>query len=117
MHHRHRYPKLPDDLPSGKQHSGNNHAAAAVTDAPRKPFWRRKRWIAAAVLWLVVAYPLSLGPAFYCVGRGWLSDSDDIATAFYKPLVYVSTLTGQHDRIGEFGQWWFNLGERHAAAL
>jgi hypothetical protein len=86
-----------------------------TSPAPQRPFWKRKRWIAAAVLWLVSMYPLSLGPAFYCVGRGWLSAGDDVATAFYKPLVYVARWTGQHDRIGDYGKWWMTVGDRHSA--
>ncbi len=43
-----------------------------MTSPPRKPFWKRKRWIAAAVLWLVVAYPLSLGPVVHAEVRGWV---------------------------------------------
>ena len=43
-----------------------------TTLAPRKPFWKRKRWIAAAVLWLVIAYIASEGPVWYAVQRGWL---------------------------------------------
>jgi hypothetical protein len=40
-----------------------------MTDAPQKPFWKRKRWIAAAVVWLLVAYPASLGPVAYVNAR------------------------------------------------
>ena len=36
------------------------------------PRWRKKRWAAVIVLWLVVAYPLSLGPAIYLNARGWV---------------------------------------------
>jgi hypothetical protein len=32
--------------------------------APRKPFWNRKRWIAAAVLWLVLVAPSASFLAF-----------------------------------------------------
>ena len=42
---------------------------------PRKPWWKRKRWIAAILLWVVLAYPLSLWPVAYGVGRGWLPAS------------------------------------------
>lgn len=37
-----------------------------------RPFWKRKRWIAAVVLFLVLAYPASFGPFMYCIVRGWL---------------------------------------------
>ena len=34
-----------------------------MTDAPRNPFWKRKRWIAAAVLWAALAWRRSLPAA------------------------------------------------------
>lgn len=37
------------------------------------PFWKRKRWIAAAVLWLVFSYFAALGPIVYSRARGWIS--------------------------------------------
>jgi hypothetical protein len=39
---------------------------------PPRPFYKRKRWIAAGVHWLGIAYPLSLGPLFYAAGNGWI---------------------------------------------
>ncbi len=38
-----------------------------------RPWWRRKRWPAVAVLWLFLAYPLSVGPYIYCQERGWVA--------------------------------------------
>lgn len=54
------------------------------TDAPRRPWWRKKRWVAAGLLWLPIAYALSYGPASYAVGRGWLGGG---VRAAYAPLV------------------------------
>jgi len=45
---------------------------AGMTESPRKTWWKRKRLIAAILVWLVIAYPLSLWPAAYLAGRGWL---------------------------------------------
>lgn len=53
-------------------------------DKPKRPWYRRKRAWAALVLWLVVAYPLSRGPAEYASVRGWLPPS--YAQAFFGPL-------------------------------
>lgn len=39
---------------------------------PPHPFRKRKRWIAVGVSWLLVAYPLSVGPVNYMDGRGWI---------------------------------------------
>jgi hypothetical protein len=43
-----------------------------MTSPPRRAWWKRKRWWAAGVLWLVVAYLLSVGPLFGLVYRGLL---------------------------------------------
>jgi len=40
-----------------------------MTDAPRKPFWKRKRWIAAAVLSLLISAPMTAGLSAYLMGR------------------------------------------------
>lgn len=53
-----------------------------MTSPSQRTFWKRKRWIAAAVLWLAVAYPVSEGPARYAEYRG---RGPDTAPA-YLPL-------------------------------
>ncbi len=58
-----------------------------MPEPQRKPFWKRKRWIAAAALWLVIAYPMSLGPMNYADARGWVPRSlYGVLNAFYSPL-------------------------------
>lgn len=37
-----------------------------------RPWWHKKRWIAGALLWLLLAWPLSVGPYIYCKERGWV---------------------------------------------
>lgn len=54
-------------------------------DPSPKPRWKRKRWIAAGLLWLAIAYPLSLGPIFYAIGRQWLPPNSLIESA-YAPI-------------------------------
>lgn len=51
----------------------------------RKPWWRRKRWFAVTVLWLLLTYPLSLWPFAYAVGRGWFSET--FGSAIYAPVI------------------------------
>jgi hypothetical protein len=89
-----------------------------MTDAPRKPFWKRKRWIAAAVLWLAVAYPLGMGPTCYICGRGWVPVSA-FHTAYapligllwrIRPAPWPLSLGDQH------WDWWSELADRHNAA-
>lgn len=38
---------------------------------PQRPWWKRKHWIAAGVLWLLLSYPLSYPFLWYCQGRHW----------------------------------------------
>ena len=86
-------------------------------EKPKRPRWRKKRWIAAGLLWLAVCYPLSIGPAVYAFNRGWMTPAiEATATAFYFPLegwgkldlLLSGPLTDYIDWAGE-------LGERHAA--
>lgn len=58
-----------------------------MTAAPHRPWWRKKRWLAAGLLWLVLAYPLGRGPAAYAVVRGWLPVAYE--QTLYAPLEAV----------------------------
>jgi hypothetical protein len=61
-----------------------------MTDAPRKPFWKRKRWIAAAVLWLVILYPASLpGIAWLCRFQFVPRPVTAVLEVFYAPLSWL----------------------------
>jgi hypothetical protein len=86
--------------------------------APQRLFWKRKRWIAAAVLWLVVvSYPVVSGPAAYCVGRGWIAGQT--FNAVYAPVREVATRTGTNVRwMNWISAWAFRgLKDREAASL
>lgn len=65
---------------------------------PKHPLWKRKWVWAALALWLVVAYPLSLGPVAYMVGRGWVSKTQ--ATAVYAPVIYGADALRPHPGLG-----------------
>jgi hypothetical protein len=77
---------------------------------PRRPWWKKKRWGAALLLWLVAAYPLS-GVAFcYAVGRGWVPERAQASPAIvlaYQPLWDLP-------RGEEYGEWCVALGRQHA---
>jgi hypothetical protein len=80
--------------------------------------WRiRRRWLAALALWFVIAYPISVGPAHYCVGRGWLPVR---VLKAYSPLVWL--LPGEPgdgsgfefmNGFNDYNARWWALGERH----
>ena len=82
----------------------------------RRPRWRKKRWWAAGLLWLPVAYSLSLGPASYAVGRGWMSPAVRTASdAFYAPLVgAINRRLPLSEPLAEYANWWAMLGWLHA---
>lgn len=79
------------------------------------PFWKHKRWIAAGVLWLVVAYPISVGPIAYAVERGWILQST--AETYVKPIEAADDAA---EAIGNAYQayvnWCEDVGYRHAAS-
>lgn len=73
--------------------------ANPVTDSTaRLPWWKKKRWGAALALWLAVAYPLSLGPIAYMVGRGWLPVAQ--IQGVYAPLLVAADYFRPHPGIG-----------------
>jgi len=74
------------------------HNHRHLVESPRKPSLRRKRWIAAAVVWLVVVYPLSVLPVAYAVGRGWLPIT--LVQTFYAPVLYGADALRPHPGIG-----------------
>jgi hypothetical protein len=97
---------------------------------PRRPWWKRKRAWAAGALWLAVAYPLSMGPIWYCTERGWLSDpavrtcvelyvAPLFATA--EAMIYAAEAVPRLVRLAldgfdAYGTWWVELGRRHTAS-
>ena len=78
-----------------------------MSDAARKPFWKRKRWIAVAVLWLVLAYPLLCGPLRYAVIRGWLPRSSEPLVVW--PGLAPSRLPIAGDLFWSYHWWWVAL--------
>ncbi len=79
-----------------------------TSPAPQRPFWKRKRWIAAAVLWLVAAYFISAGPTVYAVRCGWLSMP--VAEFAYAPLNdAMNEIPGVDPAFGWYLRWWWGL--------
>jgi hypothetical protein len=83
---------------------------------PRRPWHKRKRTWAAVAVWLVVAYPLSVGPANYAAARGWASIP--LLKTAYTP-VFLAAVALDPSRSGSFivyVDWCGDLGQRHAAS-
>jgi len=64
-------------------------ADLAVDEAWRTSRERRRSRILAVLVWFVTAYPLSVGPAVYAVGRGWVPPAPVVY--FYTPLIGLGT--------------------------
>ena len=98
---------------------------------PERPWWRMKRWVAAAAVGSAVTacylYPLSGGLATYAVGRGWLTRPT--FDALYAPALAVHCRLGPHpgdEDLGPVRLWfgayeedflphWHDLGRRVAS--
>jgi hypothetical protein len=86
-----------------------------VTDRPaRRSWWRKKRWAAALLLWLIlipVLYVLSMGPAVYLFCNGWIGK--EAYEAYATPTFHV--VRRVPDDVGlAFGRyigWWARLGD------
>lgn len=57
---------------------------------PRRHWWRRKRWIAALLLTIALAYPLSFVPAFWVATRLDHGSAEfQFLCRFYRPMAIV----------------------------
>ena len=85
-----------------------------MTEPPRRQWWRRKRtWAAAAVLWLLVAYLLSVGPIAYATERGWITQAT--AEAYARPIeVADDAAEAIGDAYQAYVNWCEDVGDRHA---
>lgn len=89
-----------------------------MTASARRRWWKKKRWRVVLALWVAVAYPASLGPANYALGRGWLDTgpASRTAEAFYLPLVLCGRAAqAAWGWFEGYCDWCRDLGEDHAA--
>jgi hypothetical protein len=63
--------------------------------------WRRRWWVAAGLLLFFVGYPLSIGPAYGLLVRGWLSPF--AYSALYQPLIWCVNL---HPALQDLLRWY-----------
>ena len=77
------------------------------------PRWKRKRYLAALLLFPLVVYPLSLGPLCYAATRGWLAGGPYYAP--YRPIFWLAE-SGPEPLATwtlNYLTWWQELGVRH----
>jgi len=86
-----------------------------MTTSSRKPFWKRKRWLVATVLWLIVLYPLSMGPFMYPFYMDWVPDKAmRVVQVVYGPLGELSQRwPAFDDALNDYCDWWFEVSVRH----
>ena len=62
-------------------------------------------WVTVVVVVVLVAYPLSLGPAVWLTARGFFRDS--AVQSFYMPVLWSAA---QAESLDNFVTWWGSLG-------
>lgn len=68
-----------------------------------RPWWRKKRWAAALLLWAGAAYSAMAGPAVYAVARAWLPSAfHEVA---YTPLWAVIEDTAAEEPVRRYEAW------------
>uniref|UniRef100_A0A7C2K2S0 Uncharacterized protein n=1 Tax=Schlesneria paludicola TaxID=360056 RepID=A0A7C2K2S0_9PLAN len=63
--------------------------------------WRRRSWFALLPVLLLVAYPLSIGPAVLLLAHDWLNF--EVFRSAYYPLLWVSD---HSDALGKVLDWY-----------
>lgn len=69
------------------------------------------------MLLIIAAYPASVGPFFYGVGRGWFPGW--AAGVYLGPILAVVGEPGPSaaaNTFQDYAQWWGDLGDRHRSA-
>ena len=84
----------------------------------RRAWWKRRRWVAAIVLWLLVAHPLSIGPLSYSDTRGWIPGWDEGPAVIFAapPGVIVFCDLPPREAFLAYLDWWDDLAHEHRLA-
>jgi hypothetical protein len=73
-------------------------------DGPKRRWWRKKRWQAFALFWLIAAGPIATGPITYGARRGWLPrQAADEAVRWINRCL---GLIGLRPYAEEYQRWW-----------
>lgn len=83
-----------------------------MTDSPPiRHRWKRRRWIAAAALWLLIAYTVGIGPVTYGFRRGWVPSWAAVPLLLPVHLaLHVPVLRPSVDR---YLRWWNVMALQH----
>jgi hypothetical protein len=73
-----------------------------TAEKSKLPPWKKGRWWAVAVVFLLLSYPALLGPLRYCDGRGWTPPT--LWQVLWAPFNWY------HD---SYLQWWMDLAWEH----
>lgn len=91
--------------------TSRDQESAFPMTAVRRPWWKWKRWWAAVVVWLLVAYPASLGPVFYLFGRGAISG--EAAAGYSRVYALARPDSSPTDFDRRYISWAADVGLRH----
>ncbi len=83
-----------------------------MTAPARGPWWKKKRYAAALVVWLPLLYAMTAGPVSYGVGRGWVDPRTSLA--LYRPIAAAIEGTRLWDWWAQFNVYWLKIGQTHA---
>jgi len=53
---------------------------------PHRPWWKKERWAAALILWLLAVYPLGHAPAYALVSRTGDPRAAAMFSVVYQPM-------------------------------
>jgi len=70
---------------------------------PERPWWQRKRWLAALLFWMLFPYPLSIGPAAAFTQHGRIPVW--VFVPAYTPLIAVSVALGVEKPLDRYCAW------------
>ncbi|HEX6986979.1 MAG TPA: hypothetical protein VF170_16495 [Planctomycetaceae bacterium] len=77
---------------------------------PGRRWWRKKRWVATLLLWMLATYLLSVGPARYAAARGWISPTT--VDAYFQPVDAACELgDAAYDLYDDYLDWCEDVGE------
>jgi hypothetical protein len=63
------------------------------------------------MLWLVIAYPASMGPLSFVTGAGWLTQPPHVVDSFYRPMIFSRDFRLDGGLIDAYQDWCLEAGK------